>query len=82
MSKRVDEMLKKLASCPPGPRAQIDDQITPKLLDLVGLPDAEQAVGLKTILDTCAYGALATDFGMMVMDSVWKMAKEDADATA
>lgn len=74
---RIDEMLLILSKAPPGRHAQIDEQITPKLVDLVGKTPSEQANGLKAILDACAYGALASDFAMMAMDAVWKMAQED-----
>lgn len=77
MGKNIDDLLRLLASAPPGPRAQIDEQITSRLKALIGKPPAEQATRLKTILDDCAYAALASDFAMMAMEVAWKLARSE-----
>lgn len=75
---RVDEMLMILANCPRGDRPQIDDAIVERLFELRGKPSRHQAFGIKSILDDCVFGSLASDFAVSVMNAVWEMAKEDA----
>ena len=70
----IDELLLELSSCPPGDHAQIDDAITPMLKALIGQSAKDQSTGLKVILDECACCGLASDFAMIAMDGVWKMA--------
>jgi hypothetical protein len=77
---RIDDLLRALSKAPPDPggHAQIDESQTPLLAELIGKPIKEQVAGLKKILDNCAYGGLASGFAMQAMDTVWKMAQEDA----
>lgn len=79
-SVHLDELLRRLAECPPDPtgHAQIDETITPRLAALIGKSAPETAVELKKILDDCAYYALASDFGMVVMNATWIQAKAEA----
>lgn len=52
--------------------SQLAASMTEKLRDLIGKPDEEVKTGLHEILDRCAYGALASDFVMRVLDGMWR----------
>jgi hypothetical protein len=52
------------------PESQLDPTICARI---AALPDGPEARAmLKTILDDCAYAALASDFVMMALDIVWR----------
>jgi hypothetical protein len=74
---KIDELCHTLSLAPPGHHAQIDESITPKFKELIGKSTSDQVTGLKSILDDCAHGALASGFAMVAMDTTWKMAQED-----
>lgn len=57
------------------PDTQICKTQTAKLADL-SKSDLISSTQIKTILDDCAYAALASDFAMVAMDSLWGMIKK------
>ena len=71
----IDSLLLSLSDAPD---TQIDSEITPKIAGLIGKPLDEIAVGMKAILDECAFASLASDFAMVAMDSAWRIAKGDS----
>lgn len=70
---QLDDILAALSAAPDG---QIDQSITPRIKQLVGLPPDVIAPRSKEILDECAFASLASDFAMVAMDNVWRMALE------
>lgn len=65
----IDKLLQTLSEAP---ETQIDAQITKRIKGLVGGNDELVQAELKTILDDCAFGALASDFAMNVLDGAWR----------
>lgn len=57
------------------PDTQICKTQTAKLADL-SKSDLISSTQIKKILDDCAYAALASDFAMVAMDSLWGMIKK------
>ena len=71
-----------LADAPPGPNAQIDEIICTKLRELANA-DEVFAEDLKQILDECAFASLASDFGMIAMDAVYRqMIRDESSAVS
>jgi len=70
------KILDLLADAPPGPHAQIDETICVKLRAMANA-DEVFAADLKQILDECAFASLASDFGMMAMDAVYRQMLQD-----
>lgn len=68
----LNQLLVMLSEAPDG---QICKTITPEIKRLIGKPFDEIELGMKTILDKCAYFALASEFGMLAMDKAWRMSK-------
>lgn len=68
---KFSEILKALASAPPGSHAQIDENICARLSSMADSGSFSSAE-MKNILDDCAFGALASDFAMMAMHMVWQ----------
>ena len=63
-------MRKTLESLVKAPDSQLDERIRARILLL--LEKGYDEHDIKKILDDCAYGALASDFVMVVLDLVWK----------
>lgn len=71
MSTDLDELLSLMCDAPD---TQIDRGIVAEIKQLIGKPDI--ADDLKSILDRCASGSLASDFGMMTLDAAWQIANK------
>lgn len=65
----IDKLLQTLSEAPDG---HIDVRIAARIKGLVGGNDELVRAELKTILDDCAHGALASDFAMNVLDGAWR----------
>jgi hypothetical protein len=76
MNKHTD-ILKMLSEAPDG---HISNSITPKLLALSGQPSVASDE-LLAILDECAYASLASEFGMVAMNSVWRQIYQEEGIT-
>ena len=68
-----DQLLKTISEAPEG---QLDPAMAERVGRLVGCDLEIVAHELKEILDLCAYGSLASDFTMMVLDHAWQSAKQ------
>ena len=61
------------------PSTQIDSTIIPRLRDLKTTPVLDRPNKMKSILDDCAYAALASDFAMRTMDLLWNYYLEEVN---
>ena len=60
----IDKLLEIISEAP---ERQIDKCITERVKKLIGGNDELVSIELKTILDDCVAGALATDFAMNIL---------------
>ena len=72
IDKSLDAVLQTLSEAP---ETQLDPGIAARLGALQGCDSEIVAHELKVILDECAYGSLASDFAMNVLDHVWNSVK-------
>ena len=80
MNDQIKTMIGLLLDCPENnsngvDRSHIDPMLKPRLKDLLNLSGEELEVAMKVILDDAAHFALATDFGMTLMDVLLKQIK-------
>ena len=66
------QILKSLSTAPD---SQLDKSICERLKTL-SERDSLKAEDIKKILDDCAYGSLASDLVMRILDIVWRELKE------
>ena len=68
----IRELLNELSNAPD---TQIDKTVCVRLKNL-SVKENLHFKDIEVILDDCAYYALASDFGMEVMDTIWKELKK------
>lgn len=64
-----DNLLKILSAAPD---RQLDKSMCDYLKSLVGRSDEDVKKGVRYVLDASCNGGLASDFTMMVLDTMWK----------
>ena len=67
------DLLEHLGQAPDG---QLDKSQALKFEEMASRDTDPKSEEVKQILDDCAYAALASDFAMLAIDSLWRMLKE------